>query len=412
MSLRILLVTSRPPVPPNNGGRQRSALLMQGLRALGRTDLVLVAIPEKQNTEAMALMEREWNLRGCIAPARDGERMPWKLGRGLAPELVDRLAHNLGHRRHDYEPDEGVARFVRDLHERERYDIVVGRYAGPAGKAAIDRLGVPTLLDIDDLDTTVYRSRLEAGAGGVTGALDRLHLAQMEGFISNVYRRFDHIWVANPADAGRLVHPSVSVLPNVPYAIPDDVGNRREFDAQRIGVVASWTHPANQRGLRRFVTSCWGKVLERSPGATLAVYGGGMDAGLKGLLEGTPGVAVAGFVDKITDAYDQCAFMLAPVYDGAGTKIKVLEALACRRAIVSTAHAYEGFEDDLTPGESIAVGEDDAGMVSRCVELLGDVALRDRIAANGHAVVLERYSERTVRERVAASVARVCGGDA
>ncbi|MGP1346960.1 MAG: glycosyltransferase [Phycisphaerales bacterium] len=409
MPLRILMVTNRPPVPANNGGRQRSALLIDALQRIGPTDLILVANPDRQKEQALQDMRQRCGLKGCIEPAREARRFPWKAIRWIAPTIMDRAALNLGHRRHDYAPDPGVARFIAELHRRERYDLIIGRYAAPASKGAIHELGVPTLLDIDDLDATVYRSRLEAGATGLQRWLDRRHLAQVEGIIADVYRRFGHIWVANPGDEARIDHPSVSTLPNVPYAVPEDAGLAPITDPRRAGVVASWSHPANERGLRRFVSRCWGDIVAREPGARLSIYGGGMKPALREWLQRHPGVEPAGFIERITDAYNACAFMIAPVYDGAGTKIKVLESLACRRAILSTAHAYEGFERDLVPGKSIAVGEDDHAMAERCIELMSDPALRDRIAGAGHEIVSARYSQAAVRERIAEDITRLAG---
>ena len=52
--------------------------------------------------------------------------------------------------------------------------------------------------------------------------------------------------------------------------------------------------------------------------------------------EAIDGVQPVGYVDDLADEYRRCAFTVAPIFEGAGTKIKVLESLAFGRACLTT----------------------------------------------------------------------------
>jgi hypothetical protein len=398
--MRLLLVTTRSPYPPNDGGGQRSNLLHAALAAQGDLDFVLLADPSRVNADHLAVLRDRFNLVDVLTPTPAGARAPWSALRGLSPGSIDRLAHNLTPRSADYSPDPAIAPAIARRVAQERYDAVVGRYAWSASRAGLPDLNTPTALDIDDLDSAVYRSRLAAGGSLVDRTFNRWHLSQLEQLLPELYRRFDHLWVANPNDAAAIDHPGMSVLPNIPFLTEDQQELPAPTDHGVIGVIASWKHRPNARGLGRFVEQVWPQVRAESPKARLLVFGGGMPDALGSLLRSYEGVEVVGFVEQAREAYARSAFMIAPVYDGAGTKIKVLEALAYQRAIVTTSHAHEGLENELPDNKALLAGSDDNAMARLCVELIRDPARRDLLALEGYKLVHQHFSPTAVRKAV------------
>ena len=92
-----------------------------------------------------------------------------------------------------------------------------------------------------------------------------------------------------------------------------------------------------------------------------------------------PGIELEGFVADVRPAYQRAALVVAPLVASAGTNIKILEAMAMGKAVVSTPAGVNGL--DLTPGEDFVLVQTAAEMAAAIEKLLDDPADRARIEA-------------------------------
>ena len=103
-----------------------------------------------------------------------------------------------------------------------------------------------------------------------------------------------------------------------------------------------------------------------------------------------PGIELEGFVADVRPAYQRAALVVAPLVASAGTNIKVLEAMAMGKAVVSTPAGVNGL--DLTPGEDFVLVHTAQEMAAAIESLLADPADRARIEAAARARVERDYS--------------------
>ena len=92
-----------------------------------------------------------------------------------------------------------------------------------------------------------------------------------------------------------------------------------------------------------------------------------------------PGIELEGFVADVRPAYERAAVVIAPLVASAGTNIKILEAMAMGKAIVSTPAGVNGL--DLAPGEDFVLTPTAAEMGHAIERLLGDPRERERLGA-------------------------------
>ena len=85
-------------------------------------------------------------------------------------------------------------------------------------------------------------------------------------------------------------------------------------------------------------------------------------------------------------AADLC---VVPLRIGGGTRLKIVEALAMEKAIVSTSVGCEGI--DVTPGKTLAVADTPGAFAAATVALLRDPARRAALGQAGRALALDRY---------------------
>ena len=105
---------------------------------------------------------------------------------------------------------------------------------------------------------------------------------------------------------------------------------------------------------------------------------------------GEAGVRVTGTVDDIRPYIAEAAVYVVPLRVGGGTRLKIFEALAMAKGVVSTSVGAEGLP--LVPGAHFLRADDPAEFARAVTSLLRDPARRRALGAAGRRFVEERYS--------------------
>ena len=100
-------------------------------------------------------------------------------------------------------------------------------------------------------------------------------------------------------------------------------------------------------------------------------------------------IKIQGFVEDVRPAYRECDVVAIPLPVSAGTNIKLMEAMACGRAIVSTPVGCQGL--DLEEGADLLVSEIGPGFAEALCGLLGDGSRREQMAARARGSAAERF---------------------
>jgi glycosyltransferase involved in cell wall biosynthesis len=103
-----------------------------------------------------------------------------------------------------------------------------------------------------------------------------------------------------------------------------------------------------------------------------------------------PSFHVTGRVEDVRSYLQRCPVYVVPMRSGSGTRLKVFEAMAAGKAIVSTTAGAEGLP--VTPGENILLADAPSEFAREVVRALSDEQLRRRLGAAARALVEERFS--------------------
>ncbi len=114
--------------------------------------------------------------------------------------------------------------------------------------------------------------------------------------------------------------------------------------------------------------------------------------------DGVDGLQLTGYVDDIRPYLARAACFIAPLRFGGGTRLKLLDAWAMGKAIVSTSPGAEGLGG--VDGEDLLLAENADRFADAVVRVLRDPALRARLEAGGRAAVETRFSWDVIGRRM------------
>jgi sugar transferase (PEP-CTERM/EpsH1 system associated) len=145
----------------------------------------------------------------------------------------------------------------------------------------------------------------------------------------------------------------------------------------------------NEDAILFFIDAILPRIRQEVPEASLMVVGRNPTPRLqKGASE--VGVRVTGAVEDIRPYVAEAAVYVVPLRVGGGTRLKIFEALAMGKAVVSTTVGAEGLQ--LIPGEHFLQADEPADFAHAVVLLLRDPARRRALGAAGRRLVEKRYS--------------------
>jgi glycosyltransferase involved in cell wall biosynthesis len=230
--------------------------------------------------------------------------------------------------------------------------------------------GVPLFFDMDDIEHVTLFRRLLHDPGWPA---ERLLLMQMPRLMLaeiQAVRLAAATFVCSEADRrylARLTHSArVQTVPNSVTFPP--LGDTDASDPLVLFVGAMGYRP-NAQAADSLAQEIWPAVRARVPAARLAIVGPGREH-TASYHSPDESVTFTGFVDDLQPWYRRARVVCCPIHHGGGTRVKIIEAAAHAKAIVSTRMAAEGlnFED----GREIILRDAPAELAQACVHLLGD----------------------------------------
>ncbi len=298
---------------------------------------------------------------------------------------------------------EELADKIRRIAETWRVDILQIEHSllAPYVEAFPPGLPVKKVLSLHDVGFVQYRRYLQMRIGAAQRVLSLMKWAAFARRWAVRYaERFDHCVVVSPEEQAllRKTNPRlrVSLVENgvdTQLCQPLDEapsGNLLLF-------VGSLMYPPNVDAVLFFCDSILPRIRRDVPDAKLLVVGHHAPSRVQ-KLAAREDVIVTGQVPDVRPYYQRAKLSVIPLRAGGGTRIKILEAMAYGRPVISTSLGCEGL--DVVSGEHLLVADTPAAFSERVVEALKDKGLRERLSRTARALVESRYDWSTMAQRL------------
>jgi glycosyltransferase involved in cell wall biosynthesis len=215
------------------------------------------------------------------------------------------------------------------------------------------------------------------------------NLLRWKRFEARAVRRFRRVVAMSEKDARLLGVPTARVIENgVDLA---RFQSEPEQPSQRLLFVGSFNHFPNVEAFRFFRDAVWPKLRTQCPEMTLTVVAGRNHALYWRQFTGETAppsderISVLDFVRDVHPLYVECNLVIVPTTVSAGTNLKVLEAMAMERAVVSTSCGCAGL--GLEHGASVWIADDADSFAEAIARLLANPPERARLARTAKSII-------------------------
>lgn len=285
-----------------------------------------------------------------------------------------------------------VASALLCLLKAERYDAVICDFLFSAPIVPWD-YPVPKILFTHNVETQIWKRHFEIARNPIWKAVAWREYRTMERAERKYLERADHVLTVSEYDkhlfARFLPNERITVIPtgvDVDYFHP----STRFVQENRLVFTGSMDWMPNEDAIFYFVEKVFPRIREVVPSATLWVVGRRPSERLIALATPESGVHVTGTVEDIRPGVWKAAVYVVPLRVGGGTRIKIFEAMAMGKAIVSTPVGAEGLP--VEHGKNILLEESAEGFAGQVVRLLRDAEERDKLGRAARGLVEENFS--------------------
>jgi len=160
----------------------------------------------------------------------------------------------------------------------------------------------------------------------------------------------------------------------------------------------------NRDAIDYFLSAAWPRIRAADGSASFHLIGKSPD-GDRSRYGAEPGVTALGYVPDIRPHMWQARCCVVPLRVGGGTRLKILDAWAMGKAVVSTSIGCEGL--DVVDGENILIRDTPGEFADAVLQVLSDVQLRKRLEHGGRATAVDTYSWGAVGKKLCAHYARL-----
>lgn len=380
--MRILILDEEFPYPPNSGKRIRSFNLLKRLAV--NHELYYIAYGS-EDSESFRVF-KELRMHPIAVP----RRVPPKSGLAFYVRLLANLLSRYPYIVSSHYSSIFQSALDKTLQEK-RPDLIICEWT-PYAIFVKDISGVKKLIVAHNVESQIWKRYYDNEKQFIKKWYIGKQLRKLEQFERAAFRWVDGATVVSGADADVLC----SFNHQLPVRVVENGVDLEYFQADnsksngdRLVFVGTMDWRPNQDAAVYFVNEILPLIRNKRPDVETVFVGRNPPSHIVALKK-TSGITVTGSVDDVRPYIEESTVYIVPLRIGGGTRLKILDALAMKKAVVSTSIGAEGL--DVTDGHDIMLADTPEQFADHVELLLDNSELNRRLGESGRRLVEKRYS--------------------
>lgn len=293
---------------------------------------------------------------------------------------------------------------LRQLIETEKFDVVVCDFLAAAGMVPW-HFPIPKVLFTHNVEALIWKRQCAVARNPLWKAISWREYRTTDLAERRYLNLADHVLTVSETDReifARTIDPAKITV--IPTGVDLDFFQPAAGEEQPNTLVftGSMDYMPNEDGICYFAEQILPRIRRDVPNASLLVVGRRPSSRLLKLAAATPGVEVTGAVDDIRPYVRRGSVYIVPLRVGSGTRLKIFEAMAMGKAVISTTVGAEGLP--VRSELDILLADTPEEFANSAVRLLGDPNLRGVLGRAARELVAQKHSWSSVAHHFEATL--------
>ena len=393
---KLLVLTARLPYPPREGHQLRAWHILRTLAGAHEISLLSFVRKDDEPECCGPLREMLVHFETFSIPAQEsGRQLAFAAAKGLC----------------------GARPFVAEKYTSARMRLRASALASAVDLVHVDMLplmslvgspGVPVVLNAHNVEHVLLRQRAVVEPHWPQRLFLRTQVAKLQAYERDACRRANHILACSQDDADSLA----ALAPETPVSV---VPNGVDVERNRPAAAAIADHPPrlvfvgqmgwfpNRDGAQWFVDEILPRILAVRPDTEFVLVGNSQGLRVPAALRAH--VHLPGFVEDLESALHDADVYVVPLRSGSGTRLKVLEAMAFGKPIVTTHIGSQGIE--LEPGAEALFADRPEDFAAAVLRLIANPHEAARLGSAARAKAQLLYDWNTIGRQVVSTYAQL-----
>jgi polysaccharide biosynthesis protein PslH len=395
--MKILMVGHFVPYPPSGGSLQRTYNILREIAKENSVHLLTLnqkaLLPDDDSVQQSIKALRPFckTIKVYESPA-EKTKVRWSLL--LLANLLSTKPYSVW----KFKSSQIHNAIKREL-ENSHFDLVYFDTIDLAQYASLVKK-IPMVLNHHNMESALLIRRSANEHSRLLGLYLRHQGRKLEKYEKKMVGKFDVNLVVSETDSqelGKFAPESrFEVVPNgtdIEYFTPAQVNGSSE-----LVFAGGMNWYPNRDAMIYFCEEVLPLVKKACPDVVINIIGQDPPEQIKKMAAKDSAIKVHGFVKDVRDYINRSAVYVVPIRVGGGTRLKILDAFACGKALVSTSVGCEGI--DVTPGKDILISDTSDGFADHVISLLKNRELRKILEVNARKLVVDKYSWTIIGKKV------------
>jgi polysaccharide biosynthesis protein PslH len=289
---------------------------------------------------------------------------------------------------------------VTDLINNGNYDLVLLDNL-PIAYCFVKKSNTRQIMTDHDVSYIKCKRMAEQNRNYISKLFYYLETFKLRLFEKNILNQVDLCIVVSEADklALQLLNPDAK-LQVIENGV--DTGEFNVDSSDSVATELLWlggfSNGPNKDSMRFYLEKIHNLIKMETPSVRLEILGGGDINWITKLAQGDNTLKIRGYVDDITPYAKKAGIFIAPITSGGGTKLKVIEAMAFGKAIVTTSIGCEGI--DGTQDKEYIIADTPSDFANAVIRLMRDDKLRRELGRNARSYIEDKYDWRIINNKL------------
>lgn len=292
-----------------------------------------------------------------------------------------------------------VAHRLRDVLAADKYDVIICDFLTPAPIIPFDR-GIPVVIFTHNVEAMIWKRHWEVAENPVWKLACRREFHKMQTAELRFLRQSAHVLTVSETDTEFFAQDiDRAKITTIPTGVETEYFHPMEGEEpDSLVFTGSMDWMPNEDGILYFAEQILPLIRQRRPNTKLWVVGRRPGKRVEALAESDSGIQVTGRVEDVRPYIAKGSVYVVPLRIGGGTRLKIFEAMAMGKAVVSTTIGAEGLP--VTTGSDIILADSPELFANAVCDLLESSEKRKLLGAAARKLVEERYSWAAVAKNV------------